>query len=119
MSLTVSFGCEMRLFYPPVALAVRFERFGSLRYGRLDRGTTLTFIERKGGDVNECLDLRIVARFGDDRPTVTVPDDDHRPIHCVDGRSRVLHVISVGGLGGLRHGHRVAILLEDLGDRFP
>src|SRR5580658_11109820 len=42
-------GREMRLFYPPVAAAVRLERLRGLWYGLFDRGTTLTFIEREGG----------------------------------------------------------------------
>src|SRR5271156_3468332 len=44
---------EMRLFYPPVAVAVRLERLGGLRYGLLDRGTALTVVEREGGDVDQ------------------------------------------------------------------
>src|SRR5580704_19467101 len=98
----------MRLFYPPVAAAVRLERLGGLWYGLFNRGTTLTFIEREGGYVNQSCNLRIVARFGDDRAAVTVADDDHWPIHGVNGRPRVLHVLGVRGLGRLRHRYRVA-----------
>ena len=46
-------------------------------------------------------------------------DQDDRPAHGVDGGLRVLLVVGVRGLGGLRDRHRVAILLEDLRDGFP
>ncbi len=46
-------------------------------------------------------------------------DQDDWPAHGVDGGLRVLLVVGVGGFGGLRYRHRVAVLLEDLGDGFP
>src|SRR6185295_604581 len=52
-------------------------------------------------------------------PPITVADQNHWPVHGVDGRLRVLLVVGVGGLGGLRHRHLVPILLEDVRDGFP
>src|SRR5580693_10139954 len=48
---------KMFLFYPPVVVAVWFEGLGRLWQGLLDGRTALTFIESKGGDVNECRNL--------------------------------------------------------------
>src|SRR6202008_680004 len=112
-------GREMRLVYPPVAGAVRLERLRGLWHSLFDRRTALTFIERKGSDVDQCRNLWVVAGLRDVAPAITVADDYPRPVHGVDGRLRVLDVLGVGGLGGLRHRDRVAILLEDLGDGFP
>ena len=71
-------GREMLWFYPPVSVAVRFECLGSLRQGLFDRRTALTVIERKGGDVDQCRNVRIVAGLGDDGPAITVADQNHR-----------------------------------------
>src|SRR6202034_1630574 len=112
-------GRKMRLLYPPVTGAVRLERLGGLRHGLLDRRTALAVIKCKGGDVDQCRNLRIVAGFSDDGPAITVADDDYWPVHGVDGPPGVLDVLGVGGLGGLRYRYRVAIFLEDLGDGLP
>jgi hypothetical protein len=84
-----------------------------------DRRTALAFIERKCGDVYQCRNVWIVAGLGDDGPAVAVADQDDRPAHGVDCGLRVLLVVGVGGLGGLRHRYRVAILLKDLCDGIP
>ena len=112
-------GREMLLFYPPVAVAVRLERLGGLRQGLFDRRAALTVIERKCGDIDKCRNLWMIAGLGDDGPAITVAHQNHWPVHGVDGRLRVLLVVGVGGLGGLHHRHRVAVILEDLGDGFP
>src|SRR5580658_4856555 len=75
---------EMLRFDPPVAVAVRLERLGSLRQLLLDRGTTLPFIERKGGDVYQGRNVWIVTSFGDDGSPVAVTNQDDRPTHGVD-----------------------------------
>src|SRR5580692_897627 len=61
----------------------------------------------------------MIASLGDDGSTITVAHQNHRTAHGVDGGLRVLLVLGVGGLWGLRYRHRVAILLEDLRDGFP
>src|SRR5579862_4142528 len=63
---------KMLLFYPPVVVAVWFEGLGRLREGLFDRSTALSFIERKGSDVNECRNLWMIASLGDDGPAITV-----------------------------------------------
>jgi hypothetical protein len=65
---------EMVLIDPPVAVAVRLECLGGLRHGRFDRRTALAFIESKGGDVDQCCNVWIVAGFGDDGPAIAVAD---------------------------------------------
>src|SRR5271168_1420950 len=44
---------------------------GGLRHGLFDRRTAFAFIERKGGNVNQCRNICIVAGLGDDGPTVS------------------------------------------------
>ena len=109
----------MVLYYPPVAVAIRLECLGGLWHRCFDRRTALTFIERKCGDVYQCRNVWIVAGFADDGPAVAVADQDDRPAHGVDCGLRVLLVVGVRGLGGLRNRYRVAILLKDLGDGVP
>ena len=55
-------ACEMVLFYPPVAVAVRLERRGGLRQGLFDRRTALTFIERKCGNIDQRRNVWIDCR---------------------------------------------------------
>ena len=78
-------GCEM---LPDLSTSCRrlsaLNRLGGLRQGLFDRRAALTVIERKGGDVDQCRNLRIVAGLGDDGPAITVADDNHRPVHGVD-----------------------------------
>src|SRR6202166_1771460 len=112
-------GREMLLVYPPVAVAVRLERLGRLREGLFDRRTALTFIERKCGNIDKRRNLWMVAGLGDDGTAVAMADQDHRPAHGVDGGLRVLLVVGVVGLGGLRHRHLVPVILEDVSDGFP
>src|SRR5271168_2776369 len=109
----------MVLFDPPIPMAIRFECLGGLRHGRFDRSTALTFIERKGSDVNECRNLWIVAGFSYDGPAVAMANQDDLSSHGVDGGFRVLYVVGVRGLWGLRNRYRVAILLKDLCDGVP
>src|SRR3984885_810761 len=98
-------GCEvshkMLLFYPPVVVAVWFEGLGRLWQGLLDGRTALAFIESKGGDVNECCNLWMIASLGDDGPAITVPHQNHWSVHGVDSCLCVLLVIGVRGLGVL------------------
>jgi hypothetical protein len=109
----------MRLVYPPVPVAIGLECFGRLRQGLFDRRTAVTFIECKGGNVDQCHNVWIVAGLADDGPAVAMADQDDRPAHGVDGGLRVILVVGVGGFGGLRYRHRVAILFEDLCYGFP
>ena len=109
----------MRLVYPPVVVAVRLERLGRLRQGLFDRRTALTFIESKCGNIDKRRNVWMIAGLGDDGPAITVAHQNHWPVHGVDGRLRVLLVVGVGGLGGLRHRHLVPIILEDVSDGFP
>src|SRR5580692_9564024 len=87
--------------------------------GLFDRRTAFTIIERKSGDVDECPNLWMIAGLGDDGPSITVAHQNHRPVHGVYGRLGVLLALGVGSLGGLRYGHRVAVLLEYLRYSFP
>src|SRR5271170_5818820 len=96
-------GSEMVLLDPPISIAIRFECLGGLRHGCFDRRTALTFIERKGGNVDQCRNVWIVAGFTDDGPTVAMADQDDRSSHGVDGGPRVLDVVGVRGLWGLRN----------------
>ena len=100
-------------------VAVRFERRGRLRHGLLDRRTALTFIERKGGNVDKRCNVWMIAGFGDDGPAVAVADQNHWAAHGVDCGLRVLLVVGVRSLGRLRYRHLVAILLQDVSDGFP
>src|SRR6201982_3074286 len=109
-------GREMRVVYPPVPVAIRLECLGRLRQGLFDRRTAVTFIECKRGDVDQCRNVWIITGLADDGPAVAMADQYDRPAHGVDGGPRVLFVVGIGGFGGLRYRHRVAILLEDLGD---
>ena len=112
-------GREMFLFYPPVAVAVRLERLGGLRQGLFDRRTALTFIERECGNIDKRRDTWMIPGLGDDGPAITVPYQNHWPVHGVDGRLRILLVLGVGSLGVLRHRHLVPVVHEDFGDGFP
>ena len=112
-------GREMLLFYPPVVVAVRFKCLGSLRQGLFDRRTALTLIERKCGNIDKRRNLWMIAGLCDDGPAITVAHQNHWTVHGVDGRLRVLLVLGVGGLRGLRHRHLVSIILEDVSDGFP
>jgi len=82
-------------FYPPVPVAIRLECFGRLRQGLFDRRTAVTFIESKGGDVDECRNVWIVTGLADDGPTVAVADQDDRPAHGVDCGLRIFLVVGV------------------------
>src|SRR3984957_6649285 len=110
---------EMALFYPPVPIAIRLECLGSLWHCRFDRRTALTFIESECGNIYECRNVWIVAGLGDDGPAVAVADQHDWATHCVDCSLRVLLVVGVRGLWGLRNRYRVAILLKDLCDGIP
>src|SRR5271170_1348189 len=77
-------GREMRLVYPPKPVAVRCERLGGLRHGRLDRGATLAFIEGKGGNIDKCCNVWMISRLGDDGPSVAVAHQNHWASHGVD-----------------------------------
>src|SRR5580692_11916679 len=55
---------EVRLVYPPKPVAVRFERRGGLRQLLLDRRTALPFIESESGDIDERLDVWMIAGLG-------------------------------------------------------
>jgi hypothetical protein len=66
-------------FDPPVAVAVRLERLGGLRQGLFDRRTALTFIERKCGDIDKRTNLGMIAGLGDDRPAITMADQNNWP----------------------------------------
>ena len=61
----------------------------------------------------------MIAGLGDDGPAVAVTDQNHWAPHGVDCGLRVLLIIGVGGLGGLRHRHLVPIILEDVSNGFP
>jgi len=61
----------------------------------------------------------MIAGFGNNGAAITVAHENYRPAHGVDGGLRVLLVIGVRGLGGLRHRHLVSIILEDVSDGFP
>ena len=104
---------------PPVAVAVRLERLGGLRQGLFDRRTALAFIESKCGNIDKRCNVWMIAGLGDDRPAITVADQNHWPAHGVDRGLRALLVLGVRGLGGLRHRHPVPIILEDVSDGFP
>jgi hypothetical protein len=54
-------GCEMRLVYPPVVIAVRLERLGRLRQGLFDRRTAFTFIESKCGNIDKRRNVWMIA----------------------------------------------------------
>src|SRR5580700_2416443 len=109
----------MLLFYPPVAVAVRFERLGGLRQALFDGRTALTFIESKGGNIDQRRNLGMIAGLGDNGPAITVAHQNHWTVHGVDGRLGVLLVVGVRSLGVLHHRHLVAIVLEDVSDGFP
>src|SRR5712664_1036394 len=109
----------MLLFYPPVVVAVRLERLGGLRQGLFDRRTALTFIERKGGNIDKRRNVWMIAGLGDNGPAITVAHQNHWTAHGFNGGLRVLLVLGVGGLGGLRYRHLVPIILEDVSDGFP
>src|SRR5271155_2780521 len=112
-------GHEMRLVDPPEPVAVGCERLGRLWHGRFDRGTALTFIESKRGNIDKRRNVWMIAGLGDDGPAVAVADQNHWAAHGVDCRLRVFLVVGVRSLGRLRHRHFVPIILEDLGDGFP
>src|ERR1700675_2374001 len=65
-------GREMLRIYPPIAVAVRLERFGGLRRALSDRRTAPPFVERKGGDEDKCQTFWMFAALGDDGPAITV-----------------------------------------------
>jgi len=69
----------MRLVYPPVPVAIRLECLGRLRQRLFDRCTAVTFIECKGGDVDQCRNVWIIAGLADDGPAVAMADQDDRP----------------------------------------
>src|SRR5277367_4783342 len=110
---------EMRLVYPPEPVAVRFERCGCLRQGLFYRCTALAFIERKGSNINQRCNVWMIPGFGNDGPAVAVADQNHWSAHSVDCGLRVLLVVGVRSLGGLRYRHLVAILLQYVSDSFP
>src|SRR5579862_1428803 len=110
---------EMRLVYPPEPVAVRFERRGRLWQGLFDRCTALAFIKRKGGNVDERCNVWMIASFADDGPAVAVADENHWSAHSVDSGLRVLLVVGVRSLGGLRYRHLVAVLLQYVSDSLP
>src|ERR1700687_3381733 len=101
----------MGLVYPPKPVGVRFERLGRLRQGLFDRCTALTFIERKGGNVDKRCNVWMIAGFSDDGPTVAVAEQNHWSAPRVDCGLCVLLVVGVRSLGRLRHRHLVAVLL--------
>src|SRR5271168_4415790 len=68
-----------------------------------DRRTALTFIESKCGNIDKRRHVRMIACLGDDRPAVAMADQNHRSAHSVDCGLRVLLVVGVRGLWGLRH----------------
>src|SRR6202051_3408059 len=109
----------MLLGYPPVAVAVRLDSLGRLRQGLFYRRTALTFIERECGNIDKRRNVWMIAGLGDDGPPITVTHQNHWSAHGVDGGLRVLLVVGVGGLGGLRHRYLVPIILEDVSDGFP
>src|SRR6202000_1317650 len=109
----------MRFVNPPKPVAIWFERLGRLRHGLFDRRTALTFIESKGSDINERRNAWMIARLGNDGPTITVADQNHWAAHGVDCGLRVLLVVGVRSLGRLCHRHFVAIILEDIGNPLP
>src|SRR5271155_2422337 len=112
-------GREMRLIYPPVAVAVRRKGLGRLRQALFDRRTTLTLIERKGGNIDKRRNVWMIAGLGDDGPAVAVAHQNHRPADGVDCSLRVFLVVRVRSLGRLRHRHFIPIIPEDLSDGFP
>ena len=61
----------------------------------------------------------MIAGLGDDGPAIAMTDQNDRTAHGVDGRLRVLLVVSVGSLGRLRHRYLVPTLLEDFSDSLP
>src|SRR5271156_1948358 len=46
--------------------------------------TSLAFIRREGGYVNQSSHLGVVARLGDDRPTIRMPHQEYGAFLCVD-----------------------------------
>src|ERR1700730_4971543 len=86
-------GSEMHLVYPPIVVAVRFERLGRLRQGLFDRRTALTFIESKCGNIHKRRNVWMIAGLGDDGPAVAVADQDDRPATGVDGGLRLLLLV--------------------------
>src|ERR1700733_14491948 len=110
---------EMRLVYPPEPVAVRFERRGRLRQGLFYRCAALTFIERKGGNIDKRCNVWMIAGFGDDGPAVAVADQNHWSVHSVDCGLRVLLVVGVRSLGRLRYRHLVAIFFQYVSDSLP
>src|SRR3984893_3811949 len=109
----------MLLLYPPVPIAIRLEGLGGLWHRCFDRRAALTLIERKCSNVDQCRNIWIVAGLADDGAAVAMADQDDWAAHGIDCGLRVLLVVGVRGLGGLRYRHGVAILLKDLGDGFP
>src|SRR4029077_9645233 len=81
--------------------------------------TALTFIESKCSNIDKRYNVWMIAGFGNNGAAITVAHENYRPAHGVDGGLRVLLVIGVRGLGGLRYRHLVPIILEDVSDGFP
>src|SRR5580704_12273874 len=73
----------------------------------------LTFIERKCGDIDKRTNLGMIAGLGDNRPAITMADQNNWPVHRVDGRLRIFLVVGVGSFGVLHHRYLVSIVHED------
>jgi hypothetical protein len=61
----------------------------------------------------------MIAGLGDNRPAITMADQNNWPVHRVDGRLRIFLVVGVGSFGVLHHRYLVSIVHEDCSDRFP
>ena len=72
-------GDEMRLVNPPEPVAVRCECLGCLRHCLFDICAAFTFIEGKGGNVDKCFNVRMIAGLGYDGAAVAVTDQNDRP----------------------------------------
>ena len=113
--------CELRLIKEEITVLWWQDRRHRCVWRRILNETVhrLTFVRRKRGDIDEPRDFRIVARLGDNRPAVGMPDENYRAGLSVNNAFGYGDIIGERYRRILNDRNCVAVLPQNVIDALP